>query len=258
MSLRDTSIESGGDERLTPLTASSTPREYTPLPIRRAATLPEVRLLPPVPVVVRSVAPSPAYDISKRIVDVAGSALLIIFTAPVWLTAAALIKLTSSESVLFIQTRLGEGGAPFRCIKFRTMDPDADEQKVHLLHLNEVDGPMFKMRDDPRITRLGRWLRKLSIDELPQLICVLRGEMSLVGPRPPLQREVGGYERHTHRRLLIKPGITGLWQGNGRSDLPWDEAVRLDLYYVENWSIMGDVIIIWRTFRAMCVPAGAY
>src|SRR5215218_8711211 len=183
MSLRETSIESRGDERLTPLSTSSTPREFTPVPIRSAAKLPEVRLLSLDSITVPSLAARPAYDVAKRIVDIAGSVLLIIFTAPIWLTAAALIKLTSSGSVLFIQTRLGKEGAPFWCIKFRTMDPDADEQKAHLLHLNEVDGPMFKMRDDPRITRMGRWLRRLSIDELPQLICVLRGEMSLVGPR---------------------------------------------------------------------------
>ena len=257
MSLRETSIESGGDERLTPLTASSTPREYTPLPIRQAAPLPGVRLLPPVPMTERPVAPSPAYDLSKRIVDVAGSVSLIIMTAPVWITAAALIKLTSAEPVLFVQTRLGKGGAPFRCIKFRTMGPDADEQKVHLLHLNEVDGPMFKMRDDPRVTRLGRWLRKLSIDELPQLICVLRGELSLVGPRPSLPDEVEAFSADNRRRLAVKPGITGLWQVSGRSDLSFEQWMDLDLQYVERRSFWLDLWLMARTVPAVILQRGA-
>jgi lipopolysaccharide/colanic/teichoic acid biosynthesis glycosyltransferase len=257
MSLRETSIESGGDERLTPLSISPTPREFTHLPIRNAANLPEVRLLSPTPIAVPSLAERPAYDISKRIVDIAGGALLLVVTTPIWLTAAALIKLTSSASVLFIQTRLGKDGAPFPCIKFRTMDPDADDRKVHLLHLNEIDGPMFKMRDDPRITRMGRWLRKLSIDELPQLICVLRGEMSLVGPRPSLPNEVEEFSAENRRRLAVKPGITGLWQVSGRSDLSFEQWMELDLEYVKRRSFWFDLWLMARTVPAVILQRGA-
>ena len=127
-----------------------------------------------------------------------------------------------------------------------------------LLDRNEGSGLLFKIKDDPRITRVGRVLRRFSIDELPQFWNVLVGDMSLVGPRPPLQTEVLGYELHVHRRLYIKPGLTGMWQVNGRSDLSWEESVRLDLYYVENWSLTGDIIILWRTFRVLVAPVGAY
>ena len=257
MSLRETSIESAGDERLTPLSASSTPRDITPLAIRSTAPLSEVRRISPVPIAVPLLADRPAYDAAKRIVDIAGSILLILFTAPVWLAAAALIKLNSSGSVLFIQTRLGRGGAPFRCIKFRTMNPDADDQKIHLLHLNEADGPMFKMRDDPRITWMGRWLRKLSIDELPQLICVLRGEMSLVGPRPSLPNEVEEFSASNRRRLAVKPGITGLWQVSGRSDLSFEQWMELDLEYVERRSFWFDLWLMARTVPAVILQRGA-
>ncbi|MGO4435902.1 sugar transferase, partial [Paenarthrobacter sp. RAF9] len=152
----------------------------------------------------------------------------------------------------------GKQGTTFRMLKFRSMVVDAESQVEALGSQDEGAGVLFKIRGDPRITRCGRWMRKYSLDELPQFWNVLMGDMSLVGPRPPLSREVSAYEQHTHRRLLIKPGITGLWQINGRSDLPWDEAVRLDLYYVENWSLAGDLMIMWRTFRAMTRPSGAY
>lgn len=194
----------------------------------------------------------------KRLLDIAVAAAALILFSPLFLVLAIIVKRDSPGPVLFRQERVGKAGLPFRMFKFRSMVTDAEAALVTLAAQNDGAGVLFKMRNDPRVTRCGRWMRRYSLDELPQFWNVLCGEMSLVGPRPPLQREVGGYERHTHRRLLIKPGITGLWQVNGRSDLPWDEAVRLDLYYVENWSIMGDVIIIWRTFRAMCVPAGAY
>lgn len=194
----------------------------------------------------------------KRLLDVAVAAMALLVLSPVLLTLAIIVKHDSPGPVLFRQERVGKAGHPFRMLKFRSMVVSAEAALAGLGAQNQGAGVLFKMHNDPRVTRCGRWMRRYSLDELPQFWNVLTGEMSLVGPRPPLQREVGGYERHTRRRLLIKPGITGLWQVNGRSDLPWDEAVRLDLYYVENWSIMGDVIIMWRTFRAMCAPAGAY
>jgi exopolysaccharide biosynthesis polyprenyl glycosylphosphotransferase len=194
----------------------------------------------------------------KRVVDVAlaGSALLVL--SPVLLFLAAIVRLDSPGPILFRQERVGKGGRTFGMYKFRSMLVDAEDRLAVLRGKNEAAGVLFKMRDDPRVTGCGRWMRKYSLDELPQLWNVVLGDMSLVGPRPPLAREVSGYERHTHRRLLIKPGLTGLWQINGRSDLAWDEAVRLDLYYVENWSIAGDLLIIWRTFRAVLQPSGAY
>jgi lipopolysaccharide/colanic/teichoic acid biosynthesis glycosyltransferase len=135
---------------------------------------------------------------------------------------------------------------------------DAERQVEALRADNISDGLLFKLRDDPRVTRVGRWLRRLSLDELPQLVNVLTGSMSLVGPRPPLPSEVAAYDSSVRRRLLVKPGLTGLWQVSGRSDLPWDEAVRLDLRYVENWSLAMDLLILWRTGRAVLGHSGAY
>jgi lipopolysaccharide/colanic/teichoic acid biosynthesis glycosyltransferase len=144
-------------------------------------------------------------------------------------------------------------------IKFRSMVADAEARLPQLLPANQGSGPLFKLRLDPRVTRVGAWIRRYSVDELPQLLNVLRGEMSLVGPRPPLPREVAEYEADTRRRLLVRPGMTGLWQISGRSDLSWDEAVRLDLYYVENWTPLLDVMIIWRTGRVVrAADSGAY
>ena len=143
-------------------------------------------------------------------------------------------------------------------LKFRTMVQDADKQLASLLAANESDGLLFKIRNDPRITPVGRFLRRFSIDELPQFFNVLRRDMSVVGPRPPLRREVEAYDVEVLRRLLVKPGITGLWQVNGRSDLPWNEAVRLDLSYVENWSMVGDLMIIAKTLKAVLQRNGAY
>ncbi|MET3902813.1 sugar transferase [Paenarthrobacter sp. 4246] len=194
----------------------------------------------------------------KRLMDIAVSAAALLVLAPVLIVLAAIVRADSPGPVLFKQERIGKQGTTFRMLKFRSMVVDAEAHLEALSSQDEGAGVLFKIRGDPRVTRCGRWMRKYSLDELPQFWNVLVGNMSLVGPRPPLSREVSGYERHTHRRLLIKPGITGLWQINGRSDLPWDEAVRLDLYYVENWSIAGDLIIMWRTFRAMTRPSGAY
>lgn len=194
----------------------------------------------------------------KRLMDITVSASALLILSPILLLLAAIVHHDSPGPVLFRQERVGRRGTTFHMLKFRSMVMDAESRLEELNTRDEGAGVLFKIRGDPRITRCGRWMRKYSLDELPQFWNVLVGNMSLVGPRPPLAREVSGYERHTHRRLLIKPGITGLWQINGRSDLPWDEAVRLDLYYVENWSIAGDLIIMWRTFRAMIQPSGAY
>ncbi|XAS70335.1 sugar transferase [Micrococcaceae bacterium Sec5.1] len=194
----------------------------------------------------------------KRLMDIVVSAAALLCLAPLLAVLALIVTLDSPGPVLFRQERIGRRGTTFQMLKFRSMVVDAEARLEELRGKDQGAGVLFKMREDPRITKCGRWMRKYSLDELPQFWNVLAGNMSLVGPRPPLLREVSGYERHTHRRLLIKPGITGLWQINGRSDLPWDEAVRLDLYYVENWSIAGDLMIMWRTFRAMIQPSGAY
>lgn len=184
--------------------------------------------------------------------------LVTLLLAPVMLVVAALVKLSSPGPVIFTQERIGLDGEPFRMLKFRSMYADAEDRLAELSHLSEGNGVLFKLKDDPRITPIGKVLRKFSLDELPQLLNVLRGDMSLVGPRPPLRREVDQYETHVHRRLLVKPGITGLWQVSGRSDLTWEESVRLDLYYTENWSLFGDLLILARTARTVLSPDGAY
>ncbi|SQC29681.1 Putative colanic biosynthesis UDP-glucose lipid carrier transferase [Rothia kristinae] len=172
---------------------------------------------------------------------------------------ALLVKADSPGGpVLFRQERVGYQGEPFRMLKFRSMVPNAEQLKAQLMERNEGNGVLFKMADDPRITRVGRFMRRYSLDELPQLFNVLRGDMSLVGPRPPLREEVEHYEQDVHRRLLVKPGITGLWQVSGRSDLSWEESTRLDLYYVENWSVLSDLLILLKTVRAVVAKDGAY
>jgi exopolysaccharide biosynthesis polyprenyl glycosylphosphotransferase len=194
----------------------------------------------------------------KRVLDIVVSGIALVLLAPLFLLLAILIKLDSAGPAFFSQERVGRGEQTFRILKFRSMVIDAPELQEQLRDQNEGMGPLFKIKNDPRITRLGRMLRKYSLDELPQLVNVLMGDMSLVGPRPPLMCEVQDYEAYVHRRLYIKPGLTGMWQVNGRSELSWEESVRLDLYYVENWSIAGDIIILWRTFRVVMNPVGAY
>lgn len=186
----------------------------------------------------------------------AGAALLLL--APVFAALAVAVKAVDGGPVFFRQTRVGKDGAHFPLVKFRTMVPAAEEMKCGLLGANEHDGVLFKMRADPRVTSVGAWLRRYSLDELPQLVNVVRGEMSLVGPRPPLPEEVARYGRDVRRRLVVKPGMTGLWQVSGRSDLSWEESVRLDLRYVENWSLTLDVQILWKTWSAVIRGAGAY
>ena len=197
--------------------------------------------------------------IVKRAVDVAGAATLIILGLPFLLLIALAVRVTSRGPALYKSVRSGQDGRAFKVYKFRSMYADADQRRAALLQLNESEGGvLFKLRSDPRVTPVGRLLRKFSIDELPQLINVLGGSMSLVGPRPPLPDEVERYNPHVHRRLLVKPGMTGLWQVSGRSDLSWDESVRLDLYYVENWSLTLDLAIIARTIWAVVRASGAY
>ncbi|HET6816551.1 MAG TPA: sugar transferase [Mycobacteriales bacterium] len=184
--------------------------------------------------------------------------LAVLFLAPLLLSLAVLVRLDSRGPALFRQVRVGRNGEEFCVYKFRSMHIDAEERLAALAGLNESDGVLFKMRNDPRVTRIGRLLRRYSLDELPQLLNVVRGDMALVGPRPPLPREVANYASDVHRRLLVKPGITGLWQVSGRSDLSWEDSVRLDLYYVENWSLALDLQILWKTFAAVVASRGAY
>ncbi len=194
----------------------------------------------------------------KRAMDVFLAAILFgVFLIPMALIALV-IKLSSPGPALFRQQRVGRGGNLFVAYKFRTMRRGADQEQETLLHLNEATGPLFKIRNDPRMTPIGKWLRKTSIDELPQLWNVLRGEMSLVGPRPPLPNEVAQYQEWHKRRLEVAPGVTGLWQVSGRSELTFDEMVMLDLYYIENWSPWMDLWILIKTIPALLTARGAY
>ncbi|WP_138443892.1 sugar transferase [Sinomonas susongensis] len=205
---------------------------------------------------------TPKLEGSKRVIkrsfDILTSVTLLALLALPMGLVALLVRLDSKGPAIFRQQRVGRAGAPFWMFKFRSMVADAEARLESLRQHNDGAGLLFKMKQDPRITRLGKVIRKYSIDELPQLLNVLRGEMSLVGPRPPLPSEVIGYDDFAHRRLLVKPGITGSWQVSGRSNLSWEDALRLDLYYVENWSLTQDLLILARTIRAVLSRAGAY
>lgn len=196
--------------------------------------------------------------VAKELFDRVSAATALLVLAPVFALVALVVVVDSPGPVFFRQTRVGRDGRRFNMVKFRTMVVGAERMQAGLEHRNEADGVLFKLRTDPRVTRSGRFLRRYSIDELPQLLNVVRGEMSMVGPRPPLPAEVELYEGHVNRRLLVKPGITGLWQVSGRSDLPWDESVRLDLYYVDHWSPTMDLTIVAKTFSAVLRGDGAY
>ena len=195
---------------------------------------------------------------AKRTFDLilSGVGLMVLSPLFVWILIA--IRRDSAGPAFFYQERVGLNGSHFRMIKFRSMVTDAEAQLSSLLDRSEGNGVLFKMKADPRLTKVGGFLRRCSLDELPQLFNVFLGHMSLVGPRPPLAKEVALYDDWAERRLLVKPGITGLWQVSGRSDLSWDDSIRLDLYYVENWSLIGDIIILYRTVRAVIRPSGAY
>ena len=201
---------------------------------------------------------SPVESSVKRIGDAIVASLLLTVLAPVLLTLAALVRLTSAGPALFVQRRVGLSGREFDLYKFRTMHVRAEEGQAALAPFNDREPPIFKMREDPRVTRLGRWLRRWSLDELPQLVNVLKGDMSLVGPRPPTPLEVARYERWQWRRLCVRPGLTGLWQVSGRSDLTFTESMRLDLAYVDRWSLRLDLEIAWRTIGAVLRRRGSY
>ncbi|MGC4175651.1 sugar transferase [Demequina sp.] len=196
--------------------------------------------------------------LAKSIADRVTSALLLLFAGLPMLVIAALIRLTSSGPVLFRQERIGRNGELFRMLKFRSMYVDAEARLADLRPASDGNDVLFKMKDDPRVTAVGKFLRRFSIDELPQLLNVFKGDMSLVGPRPPLPSEAEAWDDRVFRRQLVKPGMTGLWQVSGRSDLSWDESVRLDLYYTENWSLGGDFLIMLRTVAAVLGRRGAY
>lgn len=207
---------------------------------------------------VKGVSLSPANLRTKRVFDIAVSAFVLFVGIPLWLVLILAIKLDSRGPILYRQRRIGQDGTEFGMFKFRSMYPDADERLKELEKQNEATGPLFKMKDDPRVTRVGKWMRKFSLDEFPQLLNVLRGEMSLVGPRPPLPRETVQYTEHHWRRMEVPPGITGLWQVSGRSALTFDEMIRLDLYYIENWSVGFDIALLLRTVPAALFARGAY
>jgi exopolysaccharide biosynthesis polyprenyl glycosylphosphotransferase len=194
----------------------------------------------------------------KGVVDRVGAAILLMLFAPLMVLVALLVLADSRGGAFYRQRRVGKDGREFTILKFRTMVTGADTARAELVELNEGAGLLFKLRQDPRVTRVGTVLRRYSLDELPQLLNVLTGSMSLVGPRPPLPEESAAYGPDIRRRLLVKPGLTGLWQISGRSDLPWDEAVRLDLRYVEDWSLALDTVILWKTLRAVLHGQGAY
>jgi exopolysaccharide biosynthesis polyprenyl glycosylphosphotransferase len=194
----------------------------------------------------------------KGAVDRGLASLVLLLMAPMLLIVGVAVRIDSRGPALFRQTRVGVDGRTFRMYKFRSMRVDAEQRLAELQAANENDGLLFKIRDDPRVTRLGRLLRRYSIDELPQLLNIVKGDMSLVGPRPPLPQEVDRYLPDVRRRLLVRPGLTGLWQISGRSDLSWDESVRLDLDYVENWSLALDFMILWKTVFTVLGRQGAY
>lgn len=196
--------------------------------------------------------------VAKRAFDISVAGVLVVCLSPVFLVLALMVRFSDPGPVLYRQERIGLRGSTFHILKFRSMKVNADAELEALLEAQgSSDKPLFKIDNDPRITVLGRFLRKYSLDELPQLFNVLGGSMSLVGPRPQREGEVALYDDAAHRRLYVSPGMSGLWQVSGRSNLSWEESIRLDLYYVENWSLMGDVVILFKTFRAVFASAGA-
>jgi exopolysaccharide biosynthesis polyprenyl glycosylphosphotransferase len=200
-----------------------------------------------------------ANQLLKRVFDLVGASTLLALLLPLFLVTAIAIRVDSPGPVLFRQRRAGLAGRSFTILKFRSMVLDAESRLAELTrHADAGNEVLFKLRRDPRVTPVGRIIRRFSIDELPQLLNVITGSMSLVGPRPPLMTEIQLYGPEARRRLLVKPGMTGLWQVSGRSNLAWDETVRLDMYYVENWSITTDLAILWRTAKAVLKSDGAY
>lgn len=205
----------------------------------------------------QSVQSKPTQMALKRAFDILSSGIALWVLAPLLLTVALLIKLTSRGPVMFRQVRVGMHGRPFRMLKFRTMVENAEALKAQLAQQNEMDGPVFKMKRDPRITPIGRFLRKFSIDELPQLINVLRGDMSVVGPRPPVPNEVARYEPWQRRRLSVRPGLTCIWQVSGRNEISFEQWMYMDLQYIDNWSFSNDISLILKTFPVVLTGRGA-
>ncbi|WP_376752305.1 sugar transferase [Limosilactobacillus allomucosae] len=200
-----------------------------------------------------------AYRMVKRIFDVVASAIALVLLSPLFLILAIAIKIDDPNGpVFYTQTRVGKNGKTFQIIKFRSMISNADKLLARLKNQNEVEGAMFKMKNDPRITRVGRFIRKYSLDELPQLINVIGGSMSIVGPRPPLLSEVEQYTDYDKQRLMVVPGCTGMWQVGGRNDVDFDEMVHLDLTYIQNRSVWLDLKIMFETVKVMIIPNGAY
>lgn len=208
-------------------------------------------------IVSQPLAPHDLTKYVKSIVDMVGAVVGIVILSPLSLLIALSIKLHDGGPVLFKQIRVGKNGKPFVFYKFRTMNVDAEDQKEALKHLNDMSGPVFKISDDPRVTRVGRFLRRTSMDELPQFYNILKGDMSLVGPRPPLPSEVEQYDEWQRRRLTIKPGLTCLWQVNGRNNIDFDKWVKLDLEYIDNWSLWLDFKIMTKTIPAILKGDGA-
>ena len=198
------------------------------------------------------------YKITKRVIDFVLAVILLIMLSPIFLIISLLIKLTSKGPIIFKQTRIGLGGKPFTFYKFRSMCVDAEKVREKLINLNEANGPIFKIKNDPRVTPVGRFLRRYSLDELPQFLNVIKGDMSFVGPRPPLPCEVKQYEDWHLKRLSVIPGITCLWQISGRSNLSFDEWVKLDLHYIETRSLWRDFVILIKTIPAVLLGKGAY
>ncbi len=207
---------------------------------------------------IKQVSLNTAQRFITRMVDVCGAILILVLGSPFWLLIALIVGISSSGPIIYRQWRIGRKEKPFLTYKFRSMYKNADERLALLLAKNEVSGPVFKIKDDPRITPIGKFLRRTSMDEIPQLFNVIKGEMSLVGPRPPLPREVDQYEDWQKGRLTVKPGMTGLWQVRGRSDISFDEGVLMDLYYIENWSLRLYFKILLRTIPAVIFSRGAY
>ncbi|MGX7196882.1 sugar transferase [Enterococcus olivae] len=200
-----------------------------------------------------------AYLFIKRIIDIMGSFVGLILLSPLFLFISIMMKIEEPKGpIFFSQTRVGKNEKEFKMFKIRSMCVDAEDKLAELLKHNEVEGAMFKMKDDPRVTKVGRFIRKTSIDELPQLWNVLKGDMSLVGPRPPLKREVAEYTFYDKQRLLVKPGCTGLWQVSGRNDVGFDEMVELDIKYIHNLSVSNDIKIIFKTIGVIIKPNSAY
>jgi exopolysaccharide biosynthesis polyprenyl glycosylphosphotransferase len=209
---------------------------------------------------VGSASPRGVRALLKGILDRLVALVLLVLTAPVLVVIGLAVRADSAGPAIFRQTRVREGGVTFTMYKFRTMRMDAEKElgELQALSMHGADKPLFKMQDDPRVTRVGEWLRRTSLDELPQLVNVVKGQMSLIGPRPALPVEVAMYDFVARRRLAVKPGMTGLWQVSGRSRLSWDESIRFDLDYVDNWSAAADASIALRTFRAVMTKDGAY